>query len=245
MKLSKKIIIPILAIILVTGFFIWKTLWQPNFVYAGTIEATRIDLPSRVPTVVKEISVEEGQAVKQGEVLAKLSCEDLSLVAELARDDYDRALKLKRGGSISIESFEQAQNRKDLAETKLSWCSIISPVDGTVLTKFLEPTEWVNPGTKILTVADLSRLWAYFYVPQEVMSKLKVGQKVEGVIPELQNRKFSGQVIKINDEAEFTPKNVQTQSERTRLVFGVKVLFDNSSGALKPGMTIESSLLSE
>jgi len=55
-------------------------------------------------------------------------------------------------------------------------------------------------------------------------------------------RKLTGRVTHINSEAEFTPKNVQTRQERTRLVFGVKISFDNKDGLLKPGMTIEMDL---
>jgi len=67
--------------------------------------------------------------------------------------------------------------------------------------------------------------------------------KVKGIVPEDEARAFEGVVLKINDEAEFTPKNVQTRTERTRLVYGIKIEFDNKDGFLKPGMTIETTLL--
>ncbi len=213
---------------------------QP-FEYAGTVEATRVNLPSRVATVVKSIATEEGQHVKKGQVVAELACEDIALNNALADENYRRARHLKQTGSISKEAFEQAQNKNAEAETRLAWCVIKSPVDGTVLTKFLEPSEWVNPGTKILTIADLKNLWTYFYVSQEVMSKLKLGSAVDGHVPEL-GKNFHGTIVKINEEAEFTPKNIQTQSERTRLVFGIKVAFKNDDGFLKPGITILSNL---
>ncbi len=233
--------IGVVVILVSLGFWIQTTYFGNGFNYAGTVEATRIDLPARVPTVVADMAVQEGMSVKKGQLLAKLSCEDIRLQQKLVQDNYDRAVNLKRSGSISKEFFDLAQNKKQEADTRLSWCEIKSPVDGTVLTKFLEPAEWVNPGTKILTVANLDELWAYFYVPQEVMSKIKLGDKVEGIVPEL-SRKFDGQVIKVNNEAEFTPKNVQTQLERARLIYGIKVLFKNSDHQLKPGMTIESTL---
>ncbi len=66
-----------------------------------------------------------------------------------------------------------------------------------------------------------------------------------GMLPEAQNKKFPGRIIKISEEAEFTPKNVQTRAERTRLVYGIKVRFDNPDLILKSGMTIESTLLNE
>jgi HlyD family secretion protein len=75
-----------------------------------------------------------------------------------------------------------------------------------------------------------------------MLARIRPGMAVEGVLPELQGRGFPGAVLKINDEAEFTPKNVQTRAERTRLVFGVKIGFDNPERVLKPGMPIEVTL---
>jgi HlyD family secretion protein len=238
---QKNIIIVVVVVLVGVGIYFGKAYFTPAFEYAGTVEATRIDLPSRISTVVKTIEVNEGQQVKKDQVLARLSCEEVELAHGLANDNYERALNLKKTGSISKEAFDLSLNKKQDADTRFSWCEIKSPVDGTILSKFLEPSEWVNPGTKILTVANLNDLWTYFYVSQELMSKLKVGIRVTGLVPEI-GKTFDGTVVKINDEAEFTPKNVQTQSERTRLVFGVKVSFKNESGLLKPGMTIQSQL---
>lgn len=78
-----------------------------------------------------------------------------------------------------------------------------------------------------------------------MLYRLKIGQRITGILPEASDRTFSGRIIKINEEAEFTPKNVQTRAERTRLVYGVKVRFDNPDLMLKAGMTIESALINE
>lgn len=127
---------------------------------------------------------------------------------------------------------------------RLGWCRITSPIDGTVLSRYHEPGELVNPGTKLLTLANIKDIWAFIYVPQPEVANLKPGMKLKGYLPELNNREFSGTILKINDEAEFTPKNVQTRFERTRLVYGVKVSFleSNTDEILKPGMTIEIAL---
>jgi len=102
----------------------------------------------------------------------------------------------------------------------------------------------VNPGTKLLTLANTRDIWTFIYVPQPAVSRIHVGMKLKGRLPELNDREFDGTVVKINDEAEFTPKNVQTRSERERLVFGVKISFlgANENEVLKPGMTIEVAL---
>ena len=77
----------------------------------------------------------------------------------------------------------------------------------------------------------------------DMLYKLSVGQHVVGVLPEADNMQFDGQIIKISETAEFTPKNVQTREERMRLVYGIKVKFDNTDKILKSGMTIESDLI--
>jgi len=239
----KIIVLVVLVLIFITGFFLSRSLWmKSDFSYAGTLEATRIDLPARVPTVVDTIDVEEGQKIKKGQQLATLGCEDLKIGSALVNKNYDRALTLWKSGAYTKETYDQFRNRKEDSDTRLSWCNIVSPVNGTVLTKYLEAKEWVNPGSKILSVADLSDIWAYIYVPQKIMSRLKVGAEVKGVIPELDKKEFAGVIQKINDEAEFTPKNVQTRAERTRLVFGVKIAFKNLENEIKPGMTIEINL---
>jgi HlyD family secretion protein len=140
--------------------------------------------------------------------------------------------------------MDQVKNRKDESDVRLSWCRVLSPLDGTVLSRYHEPGEWVNPGVKLLTLANIKDIWAIIYVPQPAVSRLRPGDKLTGTLPELGMKSFQGTILKINDEAEFTPKNVQTRAERERLVFGVKVSFlgSNETEILKPGMTIEVAL---
>ncbi len=143
---------------------------------------------------------------------------------------------------MNREAYDKLKFKWEDAEVRLGWSSIKSPLDGTVLTRYHEPGEMVNPGTKLLTIADLKHPWAYVYVPQPMLSKLSIGMKVNGFVPDDRNRAVSGKIEHINDEAEFTPKNVQTRKERTRLVFGIKVAFINDDEFLKPGMTVEVTL---
>jgi len=124
----------------------------------------------------------------------------------------------------------------------VEWCSIKSPVSGRLLYSYRENGELVAPGTKLATVADLSEVWAYIYVPHDMLAKLKTGMEVKAFLPEAGNMEFPGRVSVIYSEAEFTPKNVQTRKERTRLVFAVKVAFSNPDEILKPGMTVEVRL---
>lgn len=239
--MKKKIVIAAAALV-VAGAIGWKIYKNAHFLYAGTIEATEVDLSPQVTGRIGAVLVKEGDAVAKDQVLVELACEDIKLSAAQAERDFRRADNLRRSGSIPQESYEKLQYQRDEAVLRANWCTIKSPLAGTVLDKYHEPGELVNPAMKLLTLADLNEVWAYLYVPQPMLAKLSLNMEVEGVLPEMKGRTFKGRVSHLRDEAEFTPKNVQTRDERTRLVYGVKVSFPNSDLTLKPGMTIEVKL---
>jgi HlyD family secretion protein len=241
-KIPWRIVFVVVAI--AVGIVLRFTVFRETFRYAGTLEATKVDLSSEVPSKIEAVKVYEGDHIKDGQELVDLSCEDIKVASDLANENYQRALRLYKGGSGSQESLDQMKNRNEDANVRLHWCLIQSPIHGTVLSRYHEPGEWVMPGTKLLTLANIRDIWAYIYVPQPEVAQIKPGMKLKAYLPEKENQEFQGTVLKINDEAEFTPKNVQTRSERQRLVFGVKVSFlgANEQEILKPGMTIEVQL---
>ena len=246
-KPPKIILIGVAAVIIVTAIAAKLLFFRGEFLYAGTLEATKVDLSARISSAISVVRVQEGDRVAEDQEVVALSCEDIRVASELANDNYRRTVGLFRAGTSSQEIMDQVKNRKEDADVRLSWCTVESPISGVVLSRYHEPGEWVNPGTKLLTLANIRDIWAFIYVPQPEVSKLKVGMKLKGYLPEQNNREFDGKIIKINDEAEFTPKNVQTRSERERLVFGIKVSFlgSNEQEILKPGMTIEVKLPKE
>ncbi|OGS50441.1 MAG: secretion protein HlyD [Elusimicrobia bacterium RIFOXYB2_FULL_62_6] len=201
-----------------------------------------MDLSARVPGVIESYGAREGEPVKKGQDVAVLDCADLKLAAGIAAADFKRTEELFRGGSVSRENFDRLKYRRDDSALKVDWCSIKSPVSGRLLYAYREKGELVAPGTRLATVADLSEVWARIYVPHDELAKLKAGMEVTGFLPELDDREFPGRISAIYPEAEFTPKNVQTRKERTRLVYAVKAGFPNPGGILKPGMTLEIKL---
>lgn len=219
--------------------FSLKSYFNRPFRYAGTIEATKVHVPARVSSVVAHVAVQESDTVKQGQVLLTLACEDLRILADKAKADYDRVLKLRQVNAATAQEEDHLRAAWDDAKLRLSWCQVTSPLTGTVLTRYHEPGEQVGMGTRLFTLADLREVWTYVYVPQPMLAQLRLGMEVNGHLPELHDQAVPGRIVKISDEAEFTPKNVQTREERTRLVYGVKVLFKNPDGLLKPGMPIE------
>ena len=233
----------IAAVLVAAGAFVaFRALKGRDFLYAGTVEATEVDLSSRVDSVISSFPAQEGLAVAPGQVLVALACEDLRLAADIAEKDFKRTAELRRAGSVPQESYDRALNKRDDAALRVDWCTIRSSIHGTVLSVYREPGELVAPGAKLLTLADLREVWAMVYVPYPLLAKLKPGMEVEAALPEADGRTLKGRVSRINDEAEFTPKNVQTRQERTRLVFGIKVAFPNPDTLLKPGMTVEMRL---
>lgn len=245
MNKKRLIIIPIILLAILANYIYQRgDLWRKSFRYAGTIEATTVDVSARISSVIAEVNVKEGDLVTQNESLLELACEDTRLAAQLADRNFARNATLYRQGSSPQEVYDQMKNKKDSADLMLSWCSVLAPLNATVFTKYHEAGEMVGPGTKLFTLANLADVYAYIYVAETAVSRLKLGQTVSGYLddPRLKTKALNGKMVHIADQAEFTPKNVQTQQERERLVYAVKIAFDNPEQLLKPGMSIEVEL---
>lgn len=122
-------------------------------------------------------------------------------------------------------------------EDQLRKCRIVSPVSGTVLAKYAEAGETVASGKPLFKVADMDRVYVRAYFTTAQLSSLAVGDKVT-VIPDdgtPSPKEYEGTVTWISDEAEFTPKNIQTRDERADMVYAVKVALEND-GNLRLGM---------
>lgn len=246
MTRNKKIIIFGLISVLVLIGGIWQYIHTRRpFVYAGTLETTKIILSSKVASDIIDFPVAEGDTITKNQLLVEMSCDTYKVMAPQINNDYHRAQALIQKGHMSKAEFDIIERNKQDNDLKLTWCLITSPIDGTVITKFREIGEVVGAGAALLSVANPYDIWAYFYVPHDELYRLKIGQKIRAFLPEVPDKYFTGTIIKINEEAEFTPKNVQTREERTRLVYGVKVRFDNPDLLLKSGMTIESALFDD
>ncbi len=227
----------------IAGVHYWQT--HQKFVYAGTLETTKVIISSKVASDIVKLPVHEGDEIKKNQLLVEMSCDAYKVLAPQINNDYERALGLIQKGHISQAEFDVLETRKKDNDLKLGWCQVKSPIDGIVITKFREEGEVVGAGTTLLSVSNPREIWAYFYVPHDELYRLTIGQKVIGRLPEAEGKTFTGRILKISEEAEFTPKNVQTREERTRLVYGVKVQFDNPDLILKSGMTMESALFNE
>lgn len=130
----------------------------------------------------------------------------------------------------------EAQAALAAANVDLEDLQAKSTIDGTVTRKHAEPGETLAAGRPVLTVTDLAQPWVRVYIPEHQIGRVRVGAAASIAVDTFPDRKFDGRVSYVASQAEFTPKNVQTQEERVKLVFAVNVTADNPDGVLKPGM---------
>ena len=242
---KKTVAILCLGLAVIAAVGVRELVFNPPFMYAATLETTKVFVASKVTSDIVLLPVYEGDEVKAGQEIAELSCDTYKVLARQINNDFERAAVLVKKGHVSQADYDVAERNKRDNDLKLEWCHIKSPLDGIVITKYKEIGEIAAAGESIVSIDNPYDIWAYFYVPHNEIYRLKVGQKITAVLPEDNNRKFIGHIIKSSEEAEFTPKNVQTRDERTRLVYGVKVQFENPDLILKSGMTLESTLDNE
>ncbi|NTV58325.1 MAG: HlyD family efflux transporter periplasmic adaptor subunit, partial [Deltaproteobacteria bacterium] len=138
---------------------------------------------------------------------------------------------------------DQARASVKLNETQLSYATLSSPISGVVLVKSGEIGEVVNPGTSILTLADVEHVWLKAYIPETDLSKVKWGQDVIVTTDLRPQKKYLGRISFISSQAEFTPKQIQTEKERVTLVYRIKVDISNKDRELKPGMPADGRIL--
>src|SRR5579859_544427 len=113
---------------------------------------------------------------------------------------------------------------------------ITSPIDGTVMERLIEPGELAAPGGPLMTVADLESLTVTVYVPEDRYGEVYLGKTYPVKVDSFPDETFVGKVSHIADQAEFTPRNVQTIDGRKSTVFAIKLDLQPSGGKLKPGM---------
>ncbi len=138
---------------------------------------------------------------------------------------------------------EQARASLRLSETQLNDTLLASPISGIVLVKSAEVGEVVNPGTTVVTLADIRKVWLKAYIPETELSRVKWGQEVIVTTDLKPQKEYKGKISFISSQAEFTPKQIQTEKERVTLVYRIKIDIPNPDKELKPGMPADGRIL--
>jgi HlyD family secretion protein len=156
------------------------------------------------------------------------------------------ALELKRREQeVTTRRAEIARSKANLAliDSQLADTTAISPVDGVVLMKAVDVGEVVAPGTTIVTVGDIDHPWVRGYINETDLGKVKIGSKVRVTTDTYPGKVYNGRVAFIASQAEFTPKQIQTQQERVKLVYRVKIEVENPGRELKSNMPADAEIL--
>ncbi len=132
--------------------------------------------------------------------------------------------------------FKQALANEELVKKYIKDSYVISSINGNIVKMFVEEGENVTVMSSLLKISDLSSVELTIYVSEEQLGRVKLGQRAEVSVDAFTDKKFSGTITYISPEAEFTPKNIQTKDERTKLVFEVKIKIPNPNYELKTGM---------
>lgn len=167
---------------------------------------------------------------------------DLLALAEARVTKANAALEAARAETsaealaVAQAQVEAAQAALKVLQTQLAKLSIYAPQNGVVLARSAEPGENVLPGSPLLTLANIDQLTITVYIPEDRYGQLVLGETANLKVDSYPDEDFVAAIVQIADQAEFTPRNVQTAEGRSTTVFAVKLRVDNPESKLKPGM---------
>jgi HlyD family secretion protein len=170
---------------------------------------------------------------------AMLTGED-SLTVKAAADSVAQAHANAASAQSRVtqaqKAIDQAQAAINLIDIQLGKLLVTAPLDGVVLARSIELGEVVMAGASVLTLGELNQLTITVYIPENRYGEIKLGDSARVSVDSFPNQTFDAAVTRIADQAEFTPRNVQTSEGRQTTVFAVKLSVQNPAGLLKPGM---------
>ena len=215
--------------------------------------------PAEIARAEADLRAAESEAARAAQDLARVTAlaqtgtvsnqqldaaRNTAVLTAARRDAARDALRLLREGTrpdrVASARAEVQTARAALvaAQQTASDLVLLAPVGGTVLLRNAEPGEVLGAGVPALTLGELARPYVRIYVNQRALARVRLHARAEGVLDGLPDHPFTGEVVAVNSKAEFTPRVALTEEERADLLFGVKVSFRDTTGALKPGLPI-------
>lgn len=184
----------------------------------------RDDAATRTATARDRVTASRARTTAAREAVARLR-------SGARREEIEAARARVASVDAQIATLEKA--RRD--------ATVIAPMGGVVTDRLLDPGEIVSPRAPIAVVADLDHAWAEVFVDEPMVPRIKLGQAAT-VFTDAGGAGLRGKVSYIASKAEFTPRNVQTAEDRSKLVYRVKIAVDNRNGVLKQGMPVEAEI---
>jgi len=279
LPLKKKL--PVLIVIIIAiaaGFYYWRqqsthaVIDGDELVLYGNADIREVHVAFNGSEHVSQMLVEEGDRVKQGQLLARLHTERLQAAVDRARAELAAARAEAHAALLNHERTQSLAKRKlasksqaDVAEANsraasarvaaaeavlsqseqaLKDANLYAPASGIIRERIVEPGDFVTPQSPVYTLALTNPVWVRTYIPESYLGKVKLGTPAQITTDSYPGKVYEGWVGSISPTAEFTPKNVETPDLRTRLVYQVRVFACNPQGELRLGMpaTVKLSL---
>jgi HlyD family secretion protein len=184
----------------------------------------RDDAATRRDVAKERLSAAEGRVRAADETAGRLR-------AGARREEIDAAR-----ARLASAAAQEASLQKTLRDATLT-----APIVGVVTDKLVEVGEVIAPRTPVAVITDLDHAWADVFVPEPAVPRIRVGQEAT-IFTDAGGAGVKGTITWISPKAEFTPRNVQTADERSKLVYRVRVTVDNREGILKQGMPVEAEI---
>ena len=257
-------------VIIVAGVVVWlrcnRSEVPESFASGnGRIEATEIDISTKLPGRIEEVLFDEGDMVEKGQVVARMDTETLeaelreaeaevnrinesknyavavleqkNIECALADKEYRRMLELFRRDVVSEKQVDVAQTESQVAHTACAAAESKITETEEAGKAAIARTERLKAEGKVLTIIDLSDTYMVIFLPEKLAGRVPLGAESRILLDALPDRQIPAKVSFVSPEAQFTPKEVETAEERQKLMFRVKVkVLDNRDHLLKSGM---------
>lgn len=187
--------------------------------------------------------------------------QDLEARVDAAAAEYEAAQAAVEQAEARLDAIQSGATQEEIAaaeaqveQAKASLHTLLSerdkltiraPVGGLVLELTIHEGELAAPGATLLTIGDLDEVTLTVYVPEDKLGTVNIGQQAGVEVDSFPSRTFEGTVVAIANQAEFTPRNVQTKEERVNMVFAVDVTIPNPDHELKPGVPADATIRTE
>jgi HlyD family secretion protein len=220
------------------------------------LQASRDDVSAaRAELASAEQDLQRFEALLAANAGARKQRDDARTQRDVARERVQAAESRVRAAGEAVVRLKAGARREEIdaararvaaaaaqvatAEESLSDTTLRSPITGVVTERLVEVGEVIAPGTPAVVITDLDHAWADVFVPEPVVPRIRLGQPAT-VFTDAGGSGIAGTVGYISPKAEFTPRNVQTAEERSKLVYRVRIAVDNKEGILKEGMPVEA-----
>jgi HlyD family secretion protein len=154
-----------------------------------------------------------------------------------------RLAALEAGLATADAQVVAGQRGLDLIGREIEKTQVEAPVGGTILSELVEEGEFVQPGQPVAIIVDLSEVEVRIFVPERDIGRIALGAPARVRVDAFPERLFEGRVARIDQRAQFTPRDIHLPEERVRTVFGITLALDNPERLLKPGMPVDAWIL--